>query len=109
MKKVKLYSRNQEVFNKAVKCLIEKPIIRFESQSQLYRFIEDIKNPWIKTSVYRNNRSLGYMPVNYEPIVLKLMEFGIISKDINTNSNGINTKIKYNVNREILQNTLVVQ
>ncbi len=82
MKTTKLYSRNKEVLNKTIKCLKDKKIVGFKTQSQLYCFIEDIKNPFLKNGYHRRNypKTPAYVPVNYEPIINRLLEMEILER-----------------------------
>lgn len=82
-------------------------IEEFETQSLLYKTIEDIKFPYLRNRrnrqqnhYFANNttspydRKPYYMPNNYQPIVKWLMHNGILTRYTNANI------IVYKVNRE---------
>jgi len=90
----------------------DRRIDQFDTQSLLYRFIEDIKFPHLKRtrarqSDYISNVGHGrdnpyerkpyYMPCNYQPIVNWLMHNEILSK---RQSMGRVNVIEYMVDRE---------
>jgi len=79
-----LYARNKSVLKEVAKKIATNNIEIFKSQNDLYIFIEDIKNPFLK-SVRRGTNKLQYMPVNYTPIVNVLLELGFLQKNPNRN------------------------
>lgn len=90
----KLYSGNQEVYDKVVDLIREKNITEFVTQASLYCFIEKIKFPHIRKGYYRidyENKNL-YNPKNYETIVDHLIANGIIN-----HPRFINRKYVYSV------------
>jgi hypothetical protein len=72
-----LYSRNRSVYNQFIQKVKEKNIKKFNSQNELYCFIEDIKNPRL------HRRRSGTKPYyagrnNYGPIIDHLINDSII-------------------------------
>ena len=100
-KTTKLYKPNQAVYNKALQLLKAKNFTSFKSQNALFIFMEDIKNPFLKQHREElNSKSPAYMPVNYMPVIDKLVENGILMPVKGT------YRKTYYVNTEKLKNTL---
>jgi hypothetical protein len=73
----KLYSTNRKVYEKFISYIIETGKRSFRSQTELYIALEKIKFPWIKNNA-KTNRHGG---VNYEPVIMHLMNDGILTFD----------------------------
>lgn len=73
----KLYSTNRKVYEKFISYIIETGKREFRSQVELYVALEKIKFPQIKN----NDKINKNMPNNYEPIIMHLMNDGILIFD----------------------------
>ena len=80
MKTKKLYSTNHSVLTTAIKQITNEGIVKFETQSSLYCFIEDIKFPFLKKWRNGNNAQPHYVPVNYIPVIDWMLSYGLLTK-----------------------------
>ncbi len=99
-----LRTRNKEVLQKTLRFISRHKIIRFHTQSALYVLIENIKFPFLKNSGARsrNPKAPAYMPVNYTPIINRLVEEGVLTRVSNTKS------VEYFVDKNKLNKALAI-
>lgn len=102
MKTKKLYETNMEVLTIVLTELQHRNIKLFETQSLLYKFVEEIKFPytinWRRSNTNMFDRKPFYSQANYDPIVNWLLDRNVISRLPETKV------IKYTVNTNKLAN-----
>jgi hypothetical protein len=102
MKTKKLYETNMEVLTVVLTELQHRNIKLFETQSLLYKFVEEIKFPHTISWRHRNtnmfDRKPFYSQANYDPIVNWLLDRNVISRLPESKI------IKYTVNANKLAN-----
>lgn len=100
-----IYSANLSVAKKAAKRISELHITRFHTQNALYVFIEDIKNPSIKTlRDNRNPKAPAYHPGhNYDPIINYLEKHDVlVYKNSRVSKSGWTTQYEIEVDKDAL-------
>ncbi len=102
MKTKKLYDTNMEVLTLVLTELQHRNIKLFETQSLLYKFVEEIKFPHTISWRHRNTNMFGrkpfYSQANYDPVVNWLLDRKVITRLPESNV------IKYTVNKSMLAN-----
>lgn len=106
-----IYSRNLTVAQEAAKKMARFGKTKFNTQTELFIFFEEIKYPFLRRNV--SKKELMYMPVNYIPSIKYLIDRGVLVKTeirgtkIQEWSNELNIKrIEYSVQNEYMANYL---
>ena len=86
----KLYTVNHNVAIDFIKIVTQTQKLTFDSQNELYCFIEDIKNPFLRSRRLRRSKMRGFSensPMyqgnkNYGPVINYLLYLEILSVDV---------------------------
>lgn len=77
----KLYAHNQSIYNQAVYQIKGLGIKEFRTQNKLYIFIENVKYPFLARLRAGSKAPYYIGKPNYGPIINKMLERGILTRE----------------------------